>query len=278
MATRRTGRRRRSSCRRSRRRRPRSPFRAPAPSLPPSLSPPARTPLFPSLARQGRSCRAFAILGDTDKLGESFLSADLLKDGCTASESVEFEVTTRRHLSKKAMVGPSTTARLFNPFSNSGISVSAPAPAPARARPVAVPCLPACLHEQTYGGGEAALSCLYGRGRTDAYAWPGPVRNRRCPKIQRRRPRRRRRHRRPRGSGRPAATTTTVRISGGRFIPCEMISRPFHAWNNILMGHSHDTRSMAHNCNIKDSNTTALCNTVKVPAAKARRVASLKDS
>ena len=28
----------------------------------------------------------------------------------------------------------------------------------------------------------------------------------------------------------------TVRISGGRFIPCEMISRPFLASNYILMG------------------------------------------
>ena len=37
------------------------------------------------------------------------------------------------------MVGPGSFARLFNPFSNSGISVSAPARAPS------VPCPPACL-------------------------------------------------------------------------------------------------------------------------------------
>ena len=107
-------------------------------------------------------------------------------------------------------------------------------------------CLPARTNKLMEAGRPRLVACMGAGGRTDADARPGPVRNRRYPKIQRRRPRRRR-HRRPRGSGRPAATTTTVPISGGRFIPCEMISRPFRAWNNILMGRGHNTRYMTHN-------------------------------
>ena len=45
-------------------------------SLPPTL-------LLP-LPRQGRSCRAFAILGDNEKMCGPFLSTDFLKDVCAS--------------------------------------------------------------------------------------------------------------------------------------------------------------------------------------------------
>ena len=97
-----------------------------------------------------------------------------------------------------AVVGPGSGARLFNPFSNSGISVSAPARAPSVPYTPAcclLVCLPAWPYEQTHGGQRPppALPPYH----HDA-CLNGPVRNRRrrrYPKIQRsRRRRRRRRH------------------------------------------------------------------------------------
>ena len=87
-------------------------------------------------------------------------------------------------MSEKGIVGPSNTARLFNPFSNSGISVSAPAPACLPAWSPA--CLAACTNKLMEAERPHLVACMDVRGR------PRPVRNRRYPKIQRRRRRQRR--------------------------------------------------------------------------------------
>ena len=152
-------------------------------------SPPnERRPPPPSIAGQGRSCKHFANSGEDDEMSEPFPLYDLVYlhnlngiYGATGGW---------------ALVGPSSGARLFNPFSNSGISVSAPARAPSV--PYTPACLPVSLPAWPYERTNAWRRIEAARAPyPHAACLNGPVRNRRrrrCPKIRRSRSRRRRRH------------------------------------------------------------------------------------